>query len=451
MRMFFRDVAFAARTLRNNLAFALTAIATLALGIGATTAIFSVVNSVLLRPLPYDHPERLTIIWGELRTRKVYDWLFSPGDLKDLMDQATLFEGLAAVDTNPCCAHRRRRAAAADPDCCRDDQHLLRARCEDRRAGAVSLTKTAARSRACRNPMVRPQAQPAGPPPQRLPQIAVLSDGFWRRQYGADPSIIGKNIQLDFGPVQVVGVLAPGVELLFPPKANLARVPDVWTAIRFDFAADVLRTNVCCFVIGRMKATTSLAAAQQQVERVAADLRTRFAIKQSVDHHFRVESMKENVVATVKPTIRALMGAVIFVLLIACANVANLLLVRASGRDRELAVRAALGGSQWALTRQLLAESLVLAGAGGLLGLVLRVLRHRPPAQARAGGPAAHDGCVDGSRRARVRHRRVCRCRRSSSGSCPRCERRGRIWRRRCAPADEARPAVTARCCGSRW
>jgi len=101
MRMFFRDITFAARTLRNNLAFALTAIATLALGIGATTAIFSVVNSVLLRPLPYDHPERLTIIWGELRTRKVYDWLFSPGDLKDLMDQATLFEGLAAVATNP--------------------------------------------------------------------------------------------------------------------------------------------------------------------------------------------------------------------------------------------------------------------------------------------------------------------------------------------------------------
>src|SRR5215217_40389 len=101
MRMFFRDMAFAARTLRNNLAFALTAIATLALGIGATTAIFSVVNSVLLRPLPYDHPERLTIIWGELRTRKVYDWPFAPGDLKDLTDQATLFDGIAAVRTNP--------------------------------------------------------------------------------------------------------------------------------------------------------------------------------------------------------------------------------------------------------------------------------------------------------------------------------------------------------------
>jgi putative ABC transport system permease protein len=120
-----------------------------------------------------------------------------------------------------------------------------------------------------------------------------------------------------------------------------------------------------------MKPTTTLAAARQQIDGIAADLRARFPTKKSVDLHFRVESMKEDIVASVKPTIRALMGAVIFVLLIACANVANLLLVRLSGRDRELAVRAALGGSQWALTRQLLAESLVLAGAGGLLGLGL--------------------------------------------------------------------------------
>ena len=374
MRMFVRDLVFAARTLRKNLAFALTAIATLALGIGATTAIFSVVNSVLLRPLPYDHPERLTIIWGELRTRKVYDWLFSPGDLKDLMDQATLFEGLAAVTTNPAALiveggpPQQIQAAGVTTNIFSVlGVKIARGRGftdEDGRAQPRAPQPDG-------GPQAGgPQAQPAGPPQPRLPQIAVLSDGFWRRQYGADPSIIGKNIQLDFGPVQVVGVLAPGVELLFPPKANVARVPDVWAAIRFDYAADLLRTNVCCFVVGRMKATTTLAAAQQQVERVAADLRTRFAIKQSVDHHFRVESMKENVVATVKPTIRALMGAVIFVLLIACANVANLLLVRLSGRDREMAVRAALGGSQWALTRQLLAESLVLAGAGGLLGLV---------------------------------------------------------------------------------
>src|SRR5262245_48246637 len=101
MGMFLRDLGFAIRTLRKNAAFSITAILTLALGIGATTAIFSVVNAVLLRPLPYENPERLTIIWGELRTRQVYDWSFAPGDIKDLMDNATLFEGITAVRTNP--------------------------------------------------------------------------------------------------------------------------------------------------------------------------------------------------------------------------------------------------------------------------------------------------------------------------------------------------------------
>jgi putative ABC transport system permease protein len=375
MRMFFRDMAYAARTLRKNPSFALTAIVTLALGIGATTAIFSVVNSVLLRPLPYERPDRLTIIWGELRTRKVYDWQFSPGDLKDLMDQATLFDGIAALNTGPAplivegAPPQQVQIAAATPNVFT----VLGVKI----ARGRNFTEDDGRPqppppRAAGDVNGGPQpAAPAGPPPERLPQVAVLSDGFWRRQYGADPSIIGKDIQLAFGPVHIVGILAPGAELLFPPKANVVRVPDVWLSLRLDYAADVRRTNTCCLVVARMKPTTTLSAAQQQVDRIAADLRARFAIKSSVDHHFRVESMKENVVSSVKPTIRALMGAVIFVLMIACANVANLLLVRLSGRDREMAVRSALGGSQWALTRQLLAESLVLAGAGGLLGLAL--------------------------------------------------------------------------------
>ena len=378
MPMFARDVVFAARTLRKNPAFAITAIVTLALGIGATTAIFSVVNTVLLRPFPYDHPERLVIVWGELRTRKVYDWPFAPGDLKDLMDQGTLFDGIAAVRTGPApliiegAAPQQIQTAAATPNIF----SVLGVRIAQGRGFTAEDGR----------PQPRPPQQPGAavgapppaaanaPPPQRLPQIAVLSDGFWRRNYGADRSIVGKNIQLGFGPVEVVGILAPGVELLFPPKAGIERLPDIWIAARIDYAADVARNNVCCYVVGRMKPSTTLGAAQQQVERIAAGLRERFPTKKSVDMHFRAESMKENVVATVKPTIRALMGAVIFVLLIACANVANLLLVRVSGRERELAVRAAMGGSPWALTRQLLAESLVLAGAGGVLGLALAYL-----------------------------------------------------------------------------
>ena len=376
MRMFLNDCAFALRTLRKNPAFTLTAVLTLALGIGATTAIFSVVNAVLLRPLPYENPDRLTIIWGELRTRQVYDWRFAPGDIKDLMDQATLFDGIAAITTGQAALvtdgapPQRIQTANVTPNVFNVlGVKMQRGRGFEPDDGRPQPPPPQAPGGVQGGP--QPAAAPAGPPPARLPQIAVISDGFWRRQFGADPSIVGKDVQLGFGPVHVVGVLAPNVELLFPPKANVERQPDMWLALRINFAQDVARNNVCCLLVGRMKQGVTLSSAFQQVERIAGDLRERFPTKKSVDLHFRTESMHENIVATVKPTIRALMGAVIFVLLIACANVANLLLVRVSGRGRELAVRAAIGGSQWAITRQLLAESLVLAGLGGILGLAI--------------------------------------------------------------------------------
>lgn len=373
MSDFLRDVLFAIRTLRKNPAFALTAIVTLALGIGATTAIFSVVNAVLLRPLPYDHPDRLAIIWGELRTRKVHEWSFSPPDLKDVQDQATLFDGVAGVTTG---------ALVFMPEGGGPPQEIQ---------GAFATTNIfpvlgvhLARGRDFTPNDAIPQifqqiapaapgaaAAPAAPPPPPLPNIAVLSDGFWRRQFGADPGIVGKTMVLGGGPpTQIIGVLMPNVELDFPPSTRLERVPDVWIAARIDFVNSP-RNNVGWFAIGRMKPGVTIPAASAQVERVSAKLRDQFPLDKSVGLYFRAEPMKENIVATVRPTLRALMGAVLFVLLIACANVANLLLVRVSARDVELAVRAAMGGSRWALTRQLLAESLVLSVSGGVVGVLL--------------------------------------------------------------------------------
>jgi putative ABC transport system permease protein len=363
---FGRDVAFAVRTLRKNPAFAITAIATLALGIGATTAIFSVANAVLLRPLPYAEPDRLALIWGELRARNVPDWIFAPGDLKDLMDQATLFEGIAGVRTGTAPLI----IEGAPPQ-------------QIRTAAATFnifdvLGVRVARGRNFEPEDGRPnqpaqldaQGQPAGPPPNLLPGVAILSDEFWRSQYGGDPSIIGRNIQIGGGaPVLVVGVLAPGVELHFPPRAGMERRPDVWISARINYEADVARNNVAWYAVGRMKPGVTLAAAHNQVDQIAKGLWERFPLKKTVGLYFRAEGMREDIVGSVKPTIRALMGAVFFVLLIACANVANLLLVRVAGRERELAVRAAMGGSSWALTRQLLAESLVLSLAGGIIGI----------------------------------------------------------------------------------
>jgi putative ABC transport system permease protein len=364
MSMFTREIGYGVRSLRNRPAFALTAILTLALGIGATTAIFSVVNAVLLRPLPYAQADRLVLVWGEMRARSVRDFPFSPPDFQDLRRGAPAFQELAAVAGF-------RQPMVGDggaPE-------------QVRVAGATTnlLTLLGARVAVGRGFMTEdatPEPQPPGanpqqaPGPPQLPGIVVLNHGFWQRRFGGDPNVIGKTFELGQLKARIVGVLAPGFELLFPPSTNVDPVPDMLVAMRIDYET-ANRNNVFLRVIGRLKPGATVREAEAQAERVAADLRERFPIKKAADAHFYVMPMHEDLVADVRPAITALTGAVLFVLLIACANVANLLLVRASARERELAVRAALGSSPWQLVRQMLAESLVLAGGGALLGLAL--------------------------------------------------------------------------------
>ena len=221
-------------------------------------------------------------------------------------------------------------------------------------------------------------------------------------------------------------MLEPGFELLFPPGTNIERAPDLWTPLRVDFAAGS-RVNVFLRVIARLGPGVSPAEAQGEADAVAAGLRAQFPIKQTAGVHLRVESMHEDLVADVRPAILALMGAVTFVLLIACANVANLLLIRAAARERELAVRTAIGSTRGRLVRQLLAESLVLAGAAAIAGVALAWIgirhaagagsrqpassaarRHRSGADhvCRRGGPAVGDRVRAGAGGARVAPRR---------------------------------------------
>jgi putative ABC transport system permease protein len=373
MSTLFRDLTLGARTLRNNPAFAITAIVTLALGIGASTAIFSVVNAVLLRPLPYGDADRLAFITQDLRARGVVDFPIGPGDVPDIRNGTTVFEDIAALQTG-------RNVPYTDKD---GNAQLVTV------AGAtpnifkvlkvpVVYGRDFTGDDGTPNPIVQippgaqPQAAPQTPQPPPLPTIGVISYDFWQRAFGGDPSVVGRTITLG-RPVQVVAVASPRAELIFPVSMQVERHPDVWTALRVNFEQGS-RINVAYRLVGRLKPNASLTAARAEIARVSTDLQARFPTDKTAGVTYRVEPMKQYVVANVRTSILSLMGAVILVLLIACANVANLLLVRASQRERELAVRAAMGGSPFAIVRQLLAESLVLAAFAALLGIGLAKL-----------------------------------------------------------------------------
>ena len=361
-----KDLAFAFRTLSRSPVFTVTAIVTIALGIGATTAIFSVVNAVLLRPLPYQHEQRLMLVQGDLVARNVTDFPQAPGDFPDMRREATHFEELAAVVTFR--------------------QQLTDERGEPQMLKAAGVTTNFFRTLGTKVVVGRdfvdedgaapppPAAGAAGQPaaPQAPPPLAmtILSHEFWQREFGGDQGVIGRKLQLGGQTAEVIGVLQPGVELFWPEASNIERKPDLYTAIRIDFA-NASRVNVFLRVVGRLKPGATVKQAQEQMNGIVADLKKRFPIKETAGLRWRVEPMHQYVVANVRPAIVTLMGAVGFVLLIACANVANLLLVRTSQRERELAVRSALGGNRRALLRQMMVESFVIAGAGALLGLVL--------------------------------------------------------------------------------
>ena len=362
-----KDLVHAFRALRKSPTFSLTAILTIALGIGASATIFSVVNAVLLKPLPYRDAGQLVYIWSDLRNRNVVDFPYAPGDVWDLQQQGTLFDGIAGVFTG----RTFLRAEGAEPEQVITAQATINVL---RVLGArVAIGRDFQESDATLPPPPPPGEPGAdAPPPPQLPITAIITDGLWKRRYGGDPSIVGQTISFGNGNgrAHIIGVLEPGVELLFPPGTAVERQPDIFVAPRFDFAG-APRNNVSLRVFGRLKSGVSLQQAQAQVDQVAAELRKRFPTKETAGLYFRVEAMHPGLVADVQPAIVALMGAVTFVLLVACANVANLLLVRAGAREREFALRAALGGSRGRLVRQILVESLLVALGGAITGLVL--------------------------------------------------------------------------------
>jgi len=357
-----RELKYAARSLRKSPVFLITAVVTIALGIGASTAIFSVANAVLLRPLPYRDPDRLVIAFGDMRARHDFDGRVSNENFLDLRNGAKKsFEDFAAVSTGRI-------------DVSREDgtpEQIRFAQVTSNFFTMMGAKIAAGRGFTERDAQPQPPPDPSAAPGTAtlppLPFMAVLSYEFWQKQFGGNPKIIGQRI---FNRMVVVGVLAPGFELLFRPSLNEETTPDIWLAAR-DAYNNRNRNTYFWRAIGRLKPGVTIAQAHDETELVSAEIRRNFPIYAGGDFDYRLEPMHAHMVSEVRPAILALLGAGFFLLLIACANVANLLLVRSSLRERELAVRAALGGSRARLIRQMLAESLLLAAGGTICGLAL--------------------------------------------------------------------------------
>ena len=354
-----RDLKYAIRSLARQPGFAGITIGTVALAIGANTAIFSVVQGVLLKPLPYEDPGRLVVIWANLTNRDVPKFPVSPPDLRDMQEQGTLFEDLGGVITFT----QSLTGGDGEPeiiDVAGTTSNLLDI------LGVQPILGRAFEP-ADADPI------PQNTDPSAIPPTAVvLSNELWQRRYGGDRQILGRSIDINNNAALVVGVMPPRTQLHFG-VGTLTQQIDLWMPLRIDVAAWPARRNVVWAVVGRMRDGVSIAQAQAEMDGITARLRTDSNLRETAGWQLDLRGMRAELTEEVRPVLLALFGAVGFVLLIACANVSNLFLVRASGREREFAVRASLGGSRGAVVRQLLLESGVLAASGGALGLVLAI------------------------------------------------------------------------------
>jgi len=370
-----KDLLYAFRTLRRSPTFTAAAALTLALGIGANTALFTVINAVLLRPLPYPDSGKLVKLYERVANKEKDAW--SPADFLDFRRELSSFQYLAAYR-----------------------EGSLNITGYDRPQRVHSAAVTAYFFAAIKIP---PQIGRTFDPQRDKPglPLAVLSDSLWRRQYGADPYIAGKTLDIDGQARTVVGVMPAAFQ--FPDDC------EIWTLARFavpesPLAPTVDRSNDrgghYFQIIARLKSGVTMAHAEAESEAVAQRLKRQYGNDEEAEGA-AIVGLREDLVGETRPALLILLAAVTLLLLVACVNVANLLLARGAARQKEIAVRRALGAGRWRITRQLLTESVLLGGVGGAAGIFLAYLGLMPlraflPAEMLAGAPLKIDLIVLG-------------------------------------------------------
>jgi predicted permease len=375
-----QDTRFAARVLRGSPLFTLTALITLAIGIGAAAAIFAVVNAVMLRDLPYPHASRTMMIWNSYQQEGLEHAAVAPEEFADLTARVQAFDRLAAL---------RPQVTTLTGAC------STGADCEPERLNAYVVSPGLFDLLGVGPALGRTFTEADGV--SGAPRVVMLTDGLWRRRFGGDPAIIGRAITLGGVTREVIGVMSAGIRFPDEPIGYLKQRPDAWIPVNWEAVRDG-RGNQYLEVLARLRPDAGPSAAQANLDAIAEDFRTRFPDRYApptVQWRLATLPLRDEMFGDVRPALLLLFGAVGCVLLIACANVANLTVARGTTRRRELAVRAALGAGRGRLVQQLMIETVLLTAAGALLGLGVAELALRSAV-------ALNPGNVPGLDQARV-------------------------------------------------